>query len=162
MIFNKEQSVGYWAKHITIGFKAELENRVDRFGLTAPECFLIIVVSEFGSRTLVEIARMLEHAHPSVIRHLDGLEKAGFLIRKPHEKDRRKKVIELTAKGLEIAPQIKTELMQISQKAVTGLGPDEIEQVLSSMKRITHNLGFSPNTLHHDLPGHCADNIGGD
>jgi MarR family transcriptional regulator, transcriptional regulator for hemolysin len=145
MIFNKEQSIGYWAKHIITGFKSELEKRVEHLELSAPECFLILIVSEHRSQTLVEIARILEHTHPSVIRHLDGLELAGYLKRTPHPEDRRKKMIQLTDKGNHMAPLVKEELSKINEQAMNGFSQEETDQVLASMKRITSNLGCHPD-----------------
>lgn len=145
MIFNREQSVGYWAKHITMGFHAKLERRVERYGLTAPECILILIISEFQCNTLVEIARIVEHAHPSVLRHIDGLEKSGYLRRTPHPDDRRKKMIQLTDQGNALAPQIKNEMSIINQQAITGFSEEDVEQVLANMKRITSNLGCHPD-----------------
>ncbi len=147
MILEKEENIGYWCKHVMIGFKQELDERTRHLKLAAPVSMLIIVLYKHGSSSLVELARFLEHAHPSVLRHLDELEKSGYAIRIPHPQDRRKKIIQLTDKGHTVAPELIRILQEIHTQATSGISRTDIETILKGLKQMTVNLGSGPESL---------------
>lgn len=53
---------------------------------------------------------------------LDTLEKKGLATRAPHDHDRRRKVVHLTAKGHRLAEAHILDLLQVEQEAVAAIG----------------------------------------
>lgn len=159
----KEQSIGYWCKHVFSGYRQGLHEGAQHIGLTGSASLLIHLLSEFGPSSLVELSRLTEHTHPSVLRHLDELENDGFAERLPHPEDRRKKIIQLTAKGQAVAPKLKDILQEVNAKATANLEESEIEIILTGLRKMTANLGGCPTSFltgkDHCCPCDCQDQI---
>ena len=139
----KGQCVGYWCSRVGLSFKGHLEQHAKQVGLTGSQVILLIVLAHHGSSSLVELARQMEHAHPSVLRHLDDLEAAGFIRRIPHPHDRRKKDVQLTQTGLAIIPTLNEIMMALRETALTGIPPDDVQALVKTLRQVAANLGVS-------------------
>ncbi len=140
--FHRERYVGYWCGRIGLAAKGEIEERVRPLGLTAPEALLLGVLTERGSATLVELARLVKHAHPSVLSHLDTLEQKNLVERCPHPTDRRSKMIELTGAGRKLMPRLHTAIHAVNARALRGLDSGERAQLFHLLRRVAANLGI--------------------
>jgi DNA-binding MarR family transcriptional regulator len=139
--WTKEEAVGYWCGRILAATRLEIETGVSQLGLTGTGAVLLSLLRDKGSSRLVELARLLEHAHPSVLRQLDVLEKAGYVERTPHASDRRVKVVRLTRKGRRAVPRVRAILRQSHERAVAGFTGPEVERILGELRRMAVNLG---------------------
>ena len=92
MTWTEESRLARCCTRITHALRAQLDKRASDVALTAPDIDLLCALAELGSSTLVELARRLETPHPSVLRHLDRLERENWLRRSPHPEDRRVKM----------------------------------------------------------------------
>ena len=137
----KEMNFGYWCARIGHAFRARLETRTRQMGLSGMQAIVLSILEGLGSSTLVELARMVEHAHPSVLRHLDSLEQEGFVERTPHPRDRRVKVVRLTEKGRAAVPPVRAAMFEVQEQAAEGLDDAEVEHLLASFRSIALNLG---------------------
>jgi len=61
---------------------------------------------------------------------LDGFEKKGILVRFPHPKDRRRKVIRLTKEGYEKVHRLKRENLATEMAALKQMGEKDIRKLL--------------------------------
>ena len=123
----RDKSFGFWCGRIALTFKGAIETHTREVGLTGPEAHLITMLDCHGPSTLAEIARRLHFAHPSVLRHLDALERAGFVERTPHPRDRRAKVLNLTDKGRGAVPVIREAISLVEKRAAAGFKPFQAE-----------------------------------
>ncbi len=117
-----------------------MEKRTQEMGLHFAEALVFLYLNSRGPSSLAEMSREMRFAHPSVLRHIDRLEKAGYVSRKPHPKDRRVKVIHLTEKG---KGQVKTVMeiaKSIHKKATTGFSPKKTEQLGADLMQLIRNL----------------------
>lgn len=75
------------------------------YGLTFPryEALMILYLSRQGSLPLGKIGARLQVHPTSVTSLIDGLEKQGYVVREPHETDRRTILAAITARGREVA-----------------------------------------------------------
>ena len=138
-----EKNLGHLCSRVAQAFRTEMEKRTQDMGLHFAEVLVFLYLNSRGPSSLAEMSRELRFAHPSVLRQIDGLEKAGYVSRKPHPKDRRVKVIHLTAKG---KGQVKTVMdiaKSIHEKAMTGFSPKRIEQLGADLMQIIRNLDGS-------------------
>ncbi len=140
-----EKNLGHLCSRVSQAFRTEMEKRTQEMGLHFAEALVFLYLNSRGPSSLAEMAREMRFAHPSVLRHIDGLEKAGYVSRKPHPKDRRVKVIHLTAKG---KAQVKTVMdiaKSIHKKATTGFSPKKTEQLGADLMHLIRNLDGSKN-----------------
>lgn len=76
----------------------------------------------------------------SVVRLLDNLEAAGLIQRKEGERDRRSKIIVLTARGRAIADKVETVARRIRSDALAGLSDRDIETTVRVLQQVCRAL----------------------
>jgi len=139
----KDKTIGYWAKRIIEGIKDIVEERIDEYNLKFPEAIIMIILFHKGPSSLVEIARVVEHAHPSVLRVVDTLEEKNLLIRTQHPEDRRVKIVSLTNEGEVIAEKVFLEFENANNLALNGISDTEFLRTIETMQKICKNLNAS-------------------
>lgn len=148
MSFEHHQRLGYWCGRISSALRGRLEERTRELGLTCTAAVVLLALQRHGPATLVELAHLLEHAHPSVLRQIDVLEDSGFVTRVPHRHDRRMKIVQLTEKGKRILPSIHRAMRTLQAEALAGFSDRDTKQLMEQFRRIAANLGL------HDWPEH--------
>lgn len=88
-----------------------------------PKWFPVFYVlsQEHTAKSITEIASEINHSHPSVIKIVKEMSRAGLVSEKKDKADGRKNNIFLTSKGVEISAQIKEQYLDVSaaiQKAL--------------------------------------------
>jgi DNA-binding MarR family transcriptional regulator len=93
-----------WGLAFQIGMKnrRRLTAEVDELGLSMMQGHLLHVLDEDGPLSMSEVAERLGCDASNVTGLVDRLEARGFVERRPHEHDRRVKLLAATAKGHEI------------------------------------------------------------
>ncbi len=79
-----------------------------RFNLTSPRYYALHHISEKPGLSSSELSERLLCDKSNVTRIVKGLEKAGYIIRKPHETDGRSLRLYLTSSGESICTQLAT------------------------------------------------------
>jgi len=133
--------IGHWTARVAVAFRTRLDQLTRELGMTGSEGILMMVLYRYGPSSLVDLADMLEQAHPSILRHVDTLENSGFVYRTPHKADRRRKVIALTDKGKNVIQPLRQIMMQIHQESTRDISEDSIGQLMSTLQTIYANLG---------------------
>lgn len=93
-----------------------------------------------GPITAVALARAINLDPGAVTRLLDHLEQKGYVRRQPHEGDRRALRISLTDAGHALWSDFQGCIDRSSAIALQSLSPQEREQLLSLLKRVSTNL----------------------
>ena len=88
------------------------------YGLTAPQLTCLRHLGRHGERTAGEIARGIAVSQATVTGILTRLERDGLIARRRGEKDRRKVLVVLTAKGREVATSVP---LPLQERFVRGL-----------------------------------------
>ncbi len=140
MKFHNFDTIGYWVHRVMGNLKLRFEETVQDIGLTAPESMLLFVIDRHGPGSLMELSKIIGHAHPSVLRHVDALEEKGFVERIPHSEDRRIKTVQLTEKGNILLPKIREAHKKITGLAEGSLSPDQVKQLIEMLKKINQNI----------------------
>ncbi len=153
MDFCKEKPLGFWCGRVALAFKAQVDALTRELGFTGADAIVVCILGAHGESSLAQLARIMEHAHPSVLRHLDSLEASGYIERCPHPSDRRVKLIRLTSKGEEILPVLREVMWRVQQRAVAGMSGEEVAQLCGLLQQVAENLGWEPDGLSSGL---CA------
>ncbi|MTI22592.1 GNAT family N-acetyltransferase [Fulvivirga sp. RKSG066] len=66
-----------------------------------------------GGKSITSIANEIKHSHPSVIKIVKEMAKAGLVVEKKDDKDGRKNNIHLTTKGREVAVKIEHQYLDV-------------------------------------------------
>jgi DNA-binding MarR family transcriptional regulator len=95
-----------------------------------------------GSRSLGELAEAEQVKPPTMSRIVNGLERAGLLRRKKTE-DKRRMMLEATAKGHKVLQEGRRRRVESLAAAVRLLGPEEIaglEQLVRVLEQVVEKL----------------------
>ena len=71
---------------------------------------------------------------------LDALEKKGLAVRKPHPNDRRRKLVQLTPKGKQLAERMFRELVRFESAALAKIEDVDIHRLQSFLTRYADAL----------------------
>ena len=107
----------------------------------------VLAVCYKPGRSQDELARALCLDKSTVARTLAHLEKHGYIVRLPNEKDRRQYLVHPTEKMLAIYPKVQRNNKEWTERLTENVSPEELEvfhRVLSVMeqnaKKITDEL----------------------
>ena len=109
--------------------------------------FVLNICHEPG-RSQDELARALCLDKSTVARTLAHLEKYGYIIRIPNEKDKRQYLVHPTEKMLDVYPRVRLANREWNARLTENVMPEEMEifhkvllQMEQNAKRITEELG---------------------
>ncbi|HEX5261697.1 MAG TPA: MarR family winged helix-turn-helix transcriptional regulator [Gaiellales bacterium] len=92
-------------------------------------------------RTQQELARAVGIEGPTLTRHLDGMERAGLVVRRRAADDRRAIQVELTERGEELHGELLTAVIAFNRKLRRGIGDAELDQLRATLDRLVENAG---------------------
>jgi len=88
-----------------------------------------------------ELAALLGVEGPTVARLLDSLESTGYVVRRPTARDRRVKVIKLTARARREAARIDRVAMALRHELLADLDGRELASATRLLRRLRRRLG---------------------
>ena len=92
-------------------------------------------------RTQQELARAVGIEGPTLTRHLEGMERAGLVVRRRAADDRRAIQVELTQRGEELHGELLTAVIAFNRKLRRGLDDAELDQLRATLDRLAENAG---------------------
>jgi DNA-binding MarR family transcriptional regulator len=116
------------------------EQRTASHGLSAAQWRLLGHVLREGPSTQTALATLLEVEPISVSRLIDRMEQGGWLHREPHPDDRRARIVVVTEKARQIAPEAKAIVTALYDEALAGLSDDDRRVLQTALKKISENL----------------------
>jgi MarR family transcriptional regulator, transcriptional regulator for hemolysin len=107
-------------------------------GLT-PRGFCVLASAEEHGHTQIELANLVGVDKTTMVVTLDALERDGLAKRLPSERDRRVRVISVTAKGRRALARAREALSTVQDDVLGLLEPDEREALLSALTTLVRN-----------------------
>jgi len=77
---------------------------------------------------------------PTLTRHLDGLQKAGLIVRRPAPGDRRAVQVELTDDGRAKHAELLQAVIAFNKRLVSSLDESELEELRALLARLEQNV----------------------
>src|SRR5713226_1689155 len=91
-------------------------------------------------RTQHELARAVGIEGPTLTRHLDGLERAGLVVRRRDPEDRRAVRVELTEEGERLFGTLLQAVIRFNKQLTAGLGEQELKRLRKTLARLEQNV----------------------
>lgn len=161
----RDRNIGHWAFRIAFTFRTLLEERLEELDLRSMEAFLLALLDREGPMNLSQMARRMDYAHPSVLRHLEAMEQKQLIRREPHPSDRRVKLAALTDRARGLLPRMYRIMDQVSAIAVEDLAPGEEERLIHLMRTVLESLsrggGTDPEDHMNVTRGHPGEEAAG-
>ncbi|KEO56250.1 MarR family winged helix-turn-helix transcriptional regulator [Thioclava pacifica] len=120
--------------------RAMFDEQARDMGLTYARAKAILAVSRDEGLNQTQLAETLEIETPTLNRTLDGLEKLGFLERRPDPSDRRVRQVFLTDHARANADQIEGFIEDLRARLYDGIAPEDLAQARAVLARMEHNL----------------------
>ena len=114
------------------------DTEAEAMGLTMSRARLIRVLTRMEGATQAELAAELGIEAPSVKRQIDALVRDGYVERRAHSDDCRKRALFLTEKAKE--DQVTRFADRVRSEALKGISGDEIDIARSVLDRIAENV----------------------
>jgi DNA-binding MarR family transcriptional regulator len=125
--------------------QASVDEALKPFGLTFAR-YEALVLLAFSKRGLLPMGKMGERLmiHPtSVTNIVDRLEGQGFVRRRPHERDRRTTLVEITETGREVMDQA-TGAVVASGFGLAALPETQLDELTSLIRAVRVGSGEVP------------------
>jgi DNA-binding MarR family transcriptional regulator len=117
-------------------------NLLRHLGLHPGQEMVMMYLWELGPQRQTDLIRLMDSDAATMTRTIQRLEHAGFVRRSPCADDKRAYLIESTAAGRALRPQVEQIWIQLEEIVVGGAGERELQmtqRVLKSLEeRLTH------------------------
>jgi DNA-binding MarR family transcriptional regulator len=116
---------------------ARLNETLEPFGLTFAryEALMLLYFSRAGSLPLGKMGARLQVHPTSVTNLIDRLEKAGYVHRAPHPRDRRTTLATISSYGREVA-QAATDALNAIRFGTPPLGDADLETITAVLREV--------------------------
>ncbi|TMV92095.1 MarR family transcriptional regulator [Thioclava sp. BHET1] len=120
--------------------RSVFDDQAHDMGLTYARAQTILEVSRREGLNQTALAECLDIETPTLNRTLDGLEKLGFLERRPDPDDKRVRQIYLTAHARANADQIERFLQDLRAQVYKGVSAQEMAQLQRTLDKMAANM----------------------
>ena len=141
-IFPIENSPGYIIHYLDLLLKFGLHKSFQAQGIniTAEQWAILATLWEEEGIHQSLIAEKIGKDRHTITRMLNILEKNGFILRVPTEKDRRRLNVYLTDSGRDMQEKLVPIAQGFGKKAFAGLAQKELTELTRILKHMTGNL----------------------
>jgi MarR family transcriptional regulator, transcriptional regulator for hemolysin len=133
--------VGYCVHRAAQRFERAMNHELSAEGLTYRQGQVLGWIAIDGELAQVELADRMNLEPPTLVRVLDGMERAGLIERIGCPGDRRRKVIRATERALPVWEKIVACANRVRDRAVGRLSSDEQELLRRLLETVHENLG---------------------
>jgi MarR family transcriptional regulator for hemolysin len=121
-------------------WRRRLDVRFGELGLTQARWGVLSELSRQDEMTQIELARMIGIEGPTLVRLLDGLQKAGLIERRPSAEDRRAKKLRLTEAAMPLIAEMRKIAAESRADVLEGVPDHDLRVATRVLDRIAANL----------------------
>jgi len=111
-----------------------------RHGLTGPQLTVVKMLETLGELSLSRLSEKIRAQNSTVTGIVDRMEREGLVARARSTSDRRVVQITLTARGHQLAREVKVEPIQIFREALVGLSRDDAKDLLRILTKLANRV----------------------
>jgi DNA-binding MarR family transcriptional regulator len=108
--------------------------------LTPARTHLLWELNRLGPSTQQVLATTLKVSPRNITGLVDALEAEGFVVRRPHPRDRRAILVTLTDQGIQTIAEMERERAQIASALIANLSSDQVEQLRQGLDSVAARL----------------------
>jgi DNA-binding MarR family transcriptional regulator len=113
-----------------------LSSELNKGNVSFPQFFLLTYLSSEEYLTMSDIAKKMGHSTAAATGLVDRLEKLAYVERVHAAEDRRKIMVRITAKGIELVSKMRKEIATDLAGILAGMDEDEAEAVEHTKRAI--------------------------
>jgi MarR family transcriptional regulator, transcriptional regulator for hemolysin len=135
-----ERSFGFLLYDSARLLRRDFDRRARAIGLTRAQWSVLSHLLRYEGVNQAALADLMEIQPITLVRLLDRLEEAGWIVRAADPTDRRSRVPQLTDKARPVIEQMQALAAQTRELALTGIAAETREQLLDALQTIRANL----------------------
>jgi DNA-binding MarR family transcriptional regulator len=140
MELRRQDSLGYQVNVLARLLERALREQIARHGVVPGQFPALLCLYEEDGLTQAEIGSRVQIEQPTIAKTLQRMERDGLIRRAPDHADRRRVRIHLTARARALESMLAAAAREINTRAVDGLAPAEVEQLMDTITRVIANL----------------------
>ncbi len=117
-------------------FLLNLSRDLNRDNISFAQFFLLSYLATSKELTMTDIARKMGHSTAAATGLVDRLEKLGYMERTHAIDDRRKVLVKVTSKGIELVARLRDELQSRIAEAMEETKSDDVSSFISAYRRL--------------------------
>ena len=125
---------------VLMGFRSVLDEELQPLGITTAQLRVLWMVEMSPAVSGAEVARLCAMTAQSGQAMLAGLEKHGWIRRKPSAASERVLVAEVTASGRKVLTRAKAMAEVLDRKIWKGIGAEELATMEAVLRAAAENL----------------------
>jgi len=120
--------------------RRDFDRRARAIGLTRAQWSVLSHLARYQGVNQAALADLMELQPITLVRLLDRLEEAGWIVRAADPKDRRSRVPQLTDKARPVLERMQALAAETRELALAGIDDGERERLLDQLQKIRANL----------------------
>ncbi len=121
-------------------FLLNLSRELNRDNISFAQFFLLSYLSTSKELTMTDIARKMGHSTAAATGLVDRLEKLGYMERTHAIDDRRKVLVRITSRGLELVSRLRDELQNQIADAMSETSSSDAETFMTSYRNLDTSM----------------------
>jgi DNA-binding MarR family transcriptional regulator len=122
-------------------FLLNLSRELNRDSISFAQFFLLSHLASSKDLTMTDIARKMSHSTAAATGLVDRLEKLGYMERTHAIDDRRKVMVRVTSKGLDLVNRLRDGLQSQIADAMTETSSNDAETFMTSYRNFDTTVG---------------------
>jgi MarR family transcriptional regulator, transcriptional regulator for hemolysin len=120
-------------------FENQLNVQLGKHQLHRAQWTILYYLANYGSATLIELAKYQGVEKPTITRTTNGLEELGFVGHIPG-KDKREKRIDLTERGWTLYKEVRMTIDEFEADILKGISEEDQQETIDLMVNIRNNI----------------------
>lgn len=121
--------IGYLLRQAGAAFRLQMERALSEFGVTPPQFAVLTMLVAYPGISNADVARLSMLTPQTVSVIVANLERAGLILRTPHQIHGRIQQISVTQSGKNLLSRCKRRVNTLESGLIAGLGDEEAATV---------------------------------
>ncbi|MBQ1331528.1 MAG: MarR family transcriptional regulator [Lachnospiraceae bacterium] len=137
----KEKNIGYLIKIISDKLRMRADADMVEHNLTLSQCRVHAYLNHHdGEATQKEIETFMEVSHPTVVGIISRMERAGHVVTRTDETDKRNKIVRLTDESRAMGWEIEQTTLAREKAMLAPLTEEEVSELRRMLEIIYQNI----------------------
>lgn len=137
---DREKSLGYQANHLARLLARALRDRIEPLGVVPGQFAQLRALYESDGLTQAELCARVQIEQPTMASTLARMERDGLIKRVPDPGDRRRSLVMITPRALELRDELLSSATAVNAVATRGLDVREVAAFMTTMAKVIDNL----------------------
>ncbi|HJQ48547.1 MAG TPA: MarR family transcriptional regulator [Amycolatopsis sp.] len=128
--------LGYLLKHTQIRLSEVVERVLAPFGISGRELAVLLVLATEDPLSQLEVAGRLRVDRTTMVGLIDDLEHKRLVVRRRSPDDRRRNIVELTAKGQDTLERAERARAEVEAEFLAPLGRSDADALVRALQAL--------------------------